>query len=191
MTYSKDHIFFTADTHFNHEKILQFSQRPFASVREMNEILIENWNKVVGKEDIVFHLGDFSVGRGEAWTEIGSRLNGHIHLILGNHDMNNFNSACTHCFEEITMQKYIEVGKRGIYLNHYPFLCYSGAEKRIWQLFGHMHTNHNNRSDERLKLLLPRQYDVGVDNNNFTPVSYLQVKQIIERQIEDAKRLER
>ena len=67
-----------------------------------------------------------------------------------------------------------------------PFLCYGGAYKDTWQLFGHVHTSKNNTGKDasRLNMLFPTQYDVGVDNNNFTPVSFDQVKTIIQKQVE-------
>lgn len=73
-----------------------------------------------------------------------------------------------------------------IYLNHNPFLCFAGSYTETWQLFGHVHTGpYNNGIDEsRLHMLFPTQYDVGVDNNNFTPVSYAQVREIILKQVE-------
>ena len=73
-----------------------------------------------------------------------------------------------------------------IYLNHYPFLCYGGAYNDTWQLFGHVHTSRHNigKDAPRLKMLFPTQYDVGVDNNDFTPVSFARVKAIIEKQVE-------
>ena len=84
------------------------------------------------------------------------------------------------------MQMHIEVDKQRIYLNHCPFLCYAGAYDGAWQLFGHVHTCENNigRDAPRLNMIFPTQYDVGVDNNNFTPVSFEQVNRIIEKQVE-------
>ena len=55
-------VFFTSDTHFNHANIIRFCNRPFKDVSHMNEAIISNWNRVVGPEDIVFHLGDFCLG---------------------------------------------------------------------------------------------------------------------------------
>jgi calcineurin-like phosphoesterase family protein len=54
-------IFFTSDTHFNHEVIIRYSQRPFADLSEMTEILVRNWNDRVGPGDIIYHLGDFAI----------------------------------------------------------------------------------------------------------------------------------
>lgn len=53
-------VYFTSDTHFYHSNIIDFCKRPFKNVEDMNETLIENWNRVVGQDDIVFHLGDFA-----------------------------------------------------------------------------------------------------------------------------------
>ncbi len=179
-------VFFTSDTHFNHANIIGFCKRPFKSVEAMNEALIANWNRVVGPDDVVFHLGDFCLGGAAEWTKVLDRLNGKIYLIMGNHDMKNLRQGFMDRFEMITMQMHIEIGKQKIYLNHYPFLCYGGAYRDVWQLFGHVHTSAYNTGIDapRLDILFPMQYDVGVDNNDFTPVSYEQVKSIIEKQVE-------
>lgn len=179
-------VCFTSDTHFYHTNIIGFCKRPFKNVQDMNEVLIANWNRVVAQDDIVFHLGDFCLGGSHEWISILDRLNGKIYLILGNHDMKNIRQGYINRFESVAMQMYIEVDKQKIYLNHCPFLCYGGSYDGTWQLFGHVHTSKNNAGKDasRLNMLFPTQYDVGVDNNDFAPVSYEQVKGIINRQIE-------
>ena len=186
-----DRVFFTSDTHFYHSNIINFCGRPFKNVEVMNETLIANWNSVVGPDDIVFHLGDFCLGGSAEWTNILNRLNGKIYLIVGNHDIKNLRQGYYSHFEHIAMQMHIEVGKQKIYLNHCPFLCYGGAYRDTWQLFGHVHTSKQNTGIDapRLHMLFPTQYDVGVDNNNFTPVSFEQVKRIIERQVEQYEKI--
>jgi len=186
-----DRVFFTSDTHFYHSNIINFCGRPFKNVEVMNETLIANWNSVVGPDDIVFHLGDFCLGGSAEWTNILNRLNGKIYLIVGNHDIKNLRQGYYSRFEYIAMQMHIEVGKQKIYLNHCPFLCYGGAYRDTWQLFGHVHTSKQNTGIDapRLHMLFPTQYDVGVDNNNFTPVSFEQVKRIIERQVEQFEKI--
>ena len=69
-------VFFTSDTHFNHTNIIRFCNRPFKDVSHMNETMISNWNRVVGPEDIVFHLGDFCLGGSAEWINVLNRLNG-------------------------------------------------------------------------------------------------------------------
>lgn len=182
-------VFFTSDTHFNHTNIIRFCNRPFKYVSHMNETIIANWNRVVAPEDIVFHLGDFCLGGSAEWVNVLDRLNGKIYLITGNHDIKNLRQNYSKYFEQIAMQMYIEVDKQKIYLNHCPFLCYGGSYDDTWQLFGHVHTSRYNTGKDapRLNMLFPTQYDVGVDNNDFIPVSFAQVKAIIEKQIEQSK----
>jgi len=79
-------IFLTSDTHFNHHNIIEYDQRPFKDIKEMNECIINNWNEVVKQDDIVYHLGDFGIGRVNDLKAICKRLNGNICLVRGNHD---------------------------------------------------------------------------------------------------------
>ena len=76
----------TSDTHFYHKNIIRYANRPFKDVKEMNNEIIRRWNSVVGKNDIVYHLGDFSFGNRRQKIEILSKLNGRIILLKGNHD---------------------------------------------------------------------------------------------------------
>ena len=181
--------FFTSDTHFGHANIIKYCARPFASTEEMDKVLIENWNKKVPKDGIVYHLGDFAWGSINYWEKIREQLNGEIILIYGNHDEKYLNNKLMYkLFKEVTPQKKIWINKIPIYMNHYPFLCFGGSYKGLgatWQLFGHVHSNP--RSEEgldhkRLVNCFPTQYDVGVDNNNFTPISFDEVSKIITNQ---------
>lgn len=182
--FDPEHTFFTSDTHFGHANIIRFCKRPFENVEEMNEVLIENWNKVVSDDDTVFHLGDFAFGGSNVWKEIIPRLKGHINLIIGNHDRKNLRQGYMSFFDMVVPQLQIEIEDTSIYLNHYPFLCYGGSYRGVWQLFGHVHSGPgaDGLDISRLRVLLPTQYDVGVDNNNFTPISYREVKNKIEAQ---------
>ena len=181
---SPNKMWFTSDTHFFHNKVVKYCQRPFASVEEMNNELISRWNQVVHRDDVVFHLGDFCFGKSDKWNYILDRLKGKIYLVLGNHDIGHINEEVASRFEHVAIQMRLNVNGQKIYLNHFPFFSYCGDIHGTWQLFGHIHSNlHNcNIIDEhRLAMLRPNQYDVGVDNNNFTPVSYRQIEQIIKR----------
>jgi calcineurin-like phosphoesterase family protein len=78
-------VWYTSDTHFMH-KMLATDIRGFSGIEEHDEALIANWNKQVRVEDIVYHLGDFSLKKPDDIRPIFQRLNGTIHLISGNHD---------------------------------------------------------------------------------------------------------
>lgn len=190
----KNNIFFTSDTHFNHANIIKYCMRPFADKDEMNEALINNWNSVVKENDIVFHLGDFMFGNMNRFWDFRSRLNGKIYLIHGNHDYELMDKVnVDDGFEIVTSQLNVVVNGQKIYLNHFPLLTFDGIykEKPSWQLFGHVHSNKNipgtSADVKRLDYLLPMQYDVGVDNNNYRPISFDEVKSIINTQIEMTK----
>jgi hypothetical protein len=117
-------------------------------------------------------------------------LNGKIYLILGNHDFRNIKKSFMSRFEMVTQQMTIRVGDQSIILNHNPFLAYGGAYRDTWQLFGHVHSGPLSKTGldlPRLKMLFPLQYDVGVDNNDFRPVSFHEVKAKIEAQVRAAR----
>lgn len=175
-----DKIYFTSDTHFGSSMVLDFSRRPFKSTEEMDEELIRSWNSTVPEDGTVFHLGDFCDDG--IYEKYVSRLHGKIHLISGNHDKAVYPSL----FSSISEQMTIYVDGQRIILNHYPLLCFGGERTCTWQLFGHVHSGGGNTDGydlQRLGMLFPRQYDVGVDNNGFRPISYNELKGIIERQI--------
>lgn len=182
--FAGEKMFFTADTHFNHLNIMRFCNRPFEDIEQMNQTLIDNWNRMIGKDDVVFHLGDFAFGGIKVWNKILDQLNGKIYLIVGNHDIKNMRPAILERFEEVAYEMYVEIDGQPIVLNHHPFLCYGGSYDNVWQLFGHVHTRQNyfGMDKERLSMLFPTQYDVGVDNNGYKSISFIQVKEIINSQ---------
>jgi len=184
-------VFFTSDTHFCHANIIKFCGRPFKDVHEMNEVLIDNWNKTVGPHDIVYHLGDFCFAGSAAWHSLLGQLNGRIHLILGNHDEKNIRQGYMNLFESVSFQKHLIIGPNNFYLNHYPYLCYPGHHSHTYQLFGHVHSSpfkfdgiDAKRMQDNIK---STQYDVGVDWNNFKPISYTDLIKRLEYQVENNK----
>lgn len=189
-------LFFTSDTHFHHDNIIRFCGRPFSSVDEMDRVLIEKWNAKVPKDGTVFHLGDFCFGGFQLWKKYREQLNGDIILIKGNHDIKNlkFDKLYDMLFTHSSWQMYIQVEGRRVYLNHVPFLCYGGTYRKqkdlVYQLFGHVHTSpfvSEGKDIKRLVNLFPTQYDVGVDNNGFEPLSWAEVNDKINKQIEETK----
>lgn len=174
-------ILFCSDTHFHHKNVIRYSSRPFSSVEEMNEALINNWNKVVNPGDTVYHLGDFALCSLTQLEKILARLNGEIHIITGNHDkvilQNQAGLIATNRLKSV--QQYLEFK----YNNYHIVLFHYGC--RVWHwsyrgsilLYGHSHGR------------LPpygRSMDVGVDSKVITqeyrPVSIEEVLKFIEKQ---------
>lgn len=79
-------VFVISDTHFGHENIIRYCNRPFNSVEEMDQIMFKRWNETVSNNDIVIHLGDFSFYGKDKTRELIQKLNGKKILIMGNHD---------------------------------------------------------------------------------------------------------
>lgn len=177
-------VFFTADTHFFDSNILQYRPR-FKSVEQMNRVLVENWNSKVPEDGIVFHLGDFGKGGAAQIHRFLKRLNGKIILIPGNHDDVGMFSADT---DKVRIGNLITKcrfqGKYRTLMCHFPFLCYSGEQVRsLWQLYGHVHSGGEDTHGmdlPRLKFSFPTQYDVGVDSNDFSPISFFELKRIMK-----------
>ena len=121
-------IFYTADLHLGYFPILHDTARPFTGVPEMDEALISNWNARVGADDSVYIAGDFSYNGGEAPTQYLSRLNGHLHLIRGNHDtgLNHAERLLDYC-DSVTDFLEIDDGGTHILLCHYPILHEKGG----------------------------------------------------------------
>lgn len=164
-------IFFTADTHFDHKNIIRYCNRPFQSVKEMNESIIDNWNTTIGKNDFVYHLGDFAFADAQRQEQIARSLNGSIHLIRGNHDR-----QIPKCFQSVTYLNEIRVedpdsphGKQVIVLCHYAMRVWNKSHYGAWHLYGHSHGTLENDPNSL-------SIDVGVDTNNFKPYSYDDVK---------------
>jgi calcineurin-like phosphoesterase family protein len=146
-------IFFTGCTHFGHENIIRLCNRPFSSVEDMDEQLTERWNKTVGKDDLVYHHGDFAFKGRQDNVAILKRLNGKITLIQGNHDPVIWGQ---HILEYKT-------NKKLIVMCHYPIEEWNGYFR------GSIHTHcHTHQPD---LVSAPRRFNVGVDSCNYTPIS--------------------
>lgn len=132
--------FYIADLHFGHKNIINFDSRPFNSVEEMNNTLIENWNRKVKKGDTTYILGDFCWGKEPEWIEILNKLNGNKVLIRGNHDLKQMSKNLKDKFLYIKDKHEIsDCGKRVI-LSHYPELAYkSSYNPNVFMLHGHVH----------------------------------------------------
>jgi len=159
--------FFTSDQHFAHAPILEYCNRPFSTIEEMNETLIERHNAVVGKKDKVFHLGDFAFK--SCGGDFLKRLNGKHVLILGNHDKPNQQIGVGwQAVEPVLM---VKVEGQLIWLSHYAHLVWPQSHYGAWHLFGHSHSSVKG---------VGKSMDVGVDCHDFTPLSFEQVRQTMQ-----------
>jgi len=164
-------VFFTADEHHHHANIIKFCHRPFNDVIDMREKLIENHNKLVRPGDRVYHIGDMfwrTLSVKEV-LDIRYRLNGEHYFIFGNHDEVFKNEAVRNSFIWCRERENLKIsGYPNIVLDHFAGRVWHGSHKGAWQLYGHSHGD------------LPEDgslsFDVGVDAQNYFPISLEDVK---------------
>jgi len=167
--------FFTADLHIGHTNIIKYCNRPFCNVTEMNETIIRNWNSVVKPGDVVHVLGDFCFTRKDGVVENYLRkLNGQVHLVVGNHDSKFVTKSDG--FASVRHLDTIRVGNQCIVLCHYAMRVWNKSHHGSWQLYGHSH----GQLPDDLGLL---STDVGVDRWNFTPVSFEEIKKMMDKRV--------
>ena len=171
-------VFFTSDTHFWHNNICRYTNRPFDSVEQMNEELIKRWNNKVKPGDQVYHLGDFSFGTPQQALSIKKRLNGQVHLLKGNHEKTTLAIAS----EFVWVKDYYElnINKQAIVLMHYPLESWNRMGHGAYMFHGHCHFTLAESKGKKI--------DVGVDNPicAYGPLSYEELQKVMEARIIDA-----
>lgn len=177
--------FVTSDHHFGHARIIELARRPFASVDDMNRVMIERWNETVAPDDVVLHLGDLALGRIEASIHLTRELNGIKLLVPGNHDRVSTATQTGRAIERFS-HMYADAGwsilpevldglRRGRRLraSHFPYKGDSQLADRhiaarpiddgVPLIHGHTHDEEQFSS--------PAEFHVGVDASAFTPIS--------------------
>lgn len=173
-------IFFSADSHFGHDRIRLYLNRPFDSVEAMDEALIAAWNRTITPTDTVYHLGDFTLGGQEVARKYFFRLNGCIKVVPGGHDykwckrhwvgmVGNYFSRSGIRVEILMPVHTLKVAGAVIVLGHYSMRSWYKSYHGSLHLYGHSHG--------RLPPW-PNSMDVGVDAVGYEPIS---LTEVIER----------
>ena len=156
-------IWFTADFHLSHKNIIKYCNRPFKSVAEMDSILIDNLKERLNPKDILYFLGDLTFKEKVAheFFEIFEDIE--IYYIIGNHDSSKVVNVAKKYCTSISQLKNIKIINQSITLCHYAMRVWNKSHYNSWQLYGHSHATLKS---------IGKQHDIGVDNNNFFPVSF-------------------
>lgn len=187
-------VWFTSDTHFGHRNVLQFCSRPFDSVKDMETRLIENWNKLVSDQDVVFHLGDFSWwDSNKEIKKICSKLKAkQIYLVPGNHDLD---KGWREVPDRVTIlssvvQLWIRDSQTNelifkAILSHYPLMTWNKREEGVPNLHGHLHglkgEGRDGKANPDAELSYHwNQLDVGVDCWQYKPVRLLAIDAVLQ-----------
>lgn len=182
--------FFTADTHFGHKGMIEFLRedgtklRPFSTIEEHDETIIQNWNNIIRPMDRVYHLGDCVINRRCLITL--SRLNGRKKLIRGNHDLFSLEDY-TPYFEDV----YGVYVLKDVILSHIPVHPDCLTSRFGTNVHGHLHSK---RVMERRPIFSGSLYEyigheytidpkylcVSLEHTNFTPLSIDEVRHRIK-----------
>ena len=168
--------FVTSDPHFGHQAIIGYCQRPFETLEQMTNVIIDRWNEKVKPKDDVFLLGDVFVGlkQREAMA-IRSKLVGNIHLIAGNHD--EVAKGMPRAWAWIKDLYELKFQKFHAIMCHYPLRSWPGNTHGVINLHGHCHGNMAPCANYP-------QLDVGVDVHAFYPVAIEAVQGIVDMPLE-------
>jgi calcineurin-like phosphoesterase family protein len=161
-------IYFTSDLHLDHANVIKFCDRPFAHVDQMNSALIKNWNGIVAPNDDVWVNGDFCFGDFDKWQMYCNMLKGNKFLIRGNHDRLQDGQIIKAGFSAVYDLHVLKHNHQKYVLCHYAMRTWPSSHKGSFHLYGH---SHGDIPDYGLS------FDVGVDANDFKPVSIDQVDQ--------------
>ena len=180
-----DKLFMTSDSHLGHYHICKYCHRPFQSRSDMDQTLIKNWNAVVPEEGIVVHCGDFMLPHNEDIKEYNKYLNqlhGRVLLLRGNHDRASLDWVSDKLIA-VRDQAMIVVDGVKIFAQHYPCAAFNGD----YHVYGHIHTLADGTcygiDGDVTKMMRKNTYDVGVDENGYTPVSYWQLCDIFRKKM--------
>lgn len=167
--------------------------RDFKSLDEMNDRIVNGINSLVGQDDILIHLGDWSFGGFEMIEQFRNRINcKNIHLILGNHDhhIDRDKGGVRSLFTSVHQYLELEVKKEGsnkmdqrsssfdakFVLMHYPIMSWNKMNDEVMHLHGHVHLPPHRRIGKG------KMMDVGVDGNGLDPLSLTKVLTLLSRQ---------
>lgn len=151
----------TSDTHFFHKNILKYCKdtRPFKTVEQMNQTLIDNWNSCVQPGDEVYHLGDFGFAPEEKLANVIKRLNGDICFVSGNHDKQMYKKEVSQLLKWTKPYHELSVDGTKVCLFHYPIHEWNQMHRGAVHFHGHLHSQRE----------VARSKDIGVDSNNCFP----------------------
>jgi calcineurin-like phosphoesterase family protein len=184
--------FFTSDWHIGHENVLKFDNRPFADLKDMHKVLINNFNSTVPKGSITYFGGDMGLCSNGLLKSVVEQLNGTKVLILGNHD-GGVNSMISAGFDVVLYGAVFYIAGQRVTMSHCPLKGvwrenvegmkgassgenwhgerkqhrFTFSDEGQFQLHGHIHSPNGGKSQK----ILGKQYDIGVVANNFRPVS--------------------
>jgi len=170
---------FISDLHLSHDNVRKASDRPFVSVNEMNDAIINNILAAVKRGDHLYILGDVAYKR-DVLIDFLHTMKGRgifVHLIIGNHDLKLLNEEIKALVESVSMRELIRLdGGERVWLTHEPNLVWNQSFRNSWQLYGHVHSKGMDRSWVE-SILTGKALNVNVELHNYQPWSEEEIRQ--------------
>lgn len=203
-------IYFTSDWHIGHANVINFSNRPFKDLDHMHRVLINNYNAIVPPNGLCYFLGDVGLAGSDVLTKVFRKLNGTKVLIIGNHD-GGVNSKYNVGFDVVLHGATMQIAGERVTLSHCPMRgkyrentenmrgsqpgdLWHGVNKEKYKIFSidehedfHLHGHIHSPNSGKSKKIEGKQYDVGVDANNYRPVSISEIESWISLYNKDRK----
>lgn len=177
-------LYFISDLHLGHYNIIKYQNRPFSSVEEQSEVIINNINEKVEPKDTLIIGGDAFMYRrkGAKNKEWFNRINcRRVILVTGNHDKQKYIKQCS--YAQVVTDMYFKVqdkeikgGLQPIHIYHYPLLSWRSKFPHAqygWHLYGHTHANTDEHHPDDGKYPVK---NICVENLNYSPISYLDLR---------------
>lgn len=191
-------VFFSSDLHIGHANVIEYSNRPFRDIEHMYRVLLNNFNSTIPKGGVCYFLGDMGFNS-SMLKKFLSELHMTKILVAGNHD-SGYNSMYNSGFDAVMHGAVMQIAGERVTMSHCPLqgvfredttnmrghtpgenwhkekknAKYSFTDEGQFHISGHLHSGPNNKNGTKAKL--DRQYDIGVDGNNFYPVSISKIE---------------
>ena len=208
MTNNRKPIFFTSDWHIGHHNVIKFSKRPFRDVDHMSKVLINNYNAIVPPNGVCYFVGDMGLCKADTLTKVVNQLNGTKVLLVGNHE-SRVNSMYSKGFDVVLYGARIKIAGEMVDVTHCPLrgikredttgmrgsdgtenwhkenkhVDFSVDNKGQFCLHGHIHSPNNGKSTK----ISGRQFDVGVDANDYRPIAIGRIESWIAKTLQNEK----
>jgi calcineurin-like phosphoesterase family protein len=169
-------IYVITDTHFNHQKIIEYGRPP-----DFEDRIFEGL-KILKPDDMLIHLGDFCIGKDEeCHKKFMDAVPCKKILVLGNHDKKSYNWYMEHGWDFVCEMFYLKKFGEHILFSHTPK---SKRSINFWSMnvHGHLHDNLH-RFPEYIKILTPKHYLLSMEKTDYKPVeleSFIKKKSIVE-----------
>ena len=176
-------------TFVSHDRDFLYKPRGFTNIVDMNNAIVERWNKIVQPQDIVYVLGDIMLNDNNEGMRLLESLNGSIRIVLGNHDTATRQAlySTARNVEDVSLAAKLKYKGYHFFMTHYPCITGNLEKESLKQctcnLYGHTHQTTNFYQD------MPFVYHAGVDSHNCTPVHIDQIIEDMENKIKECKEM--